>query len=99
MLRVKEICDQKGISIKELADRLSVTPSAISQSLSGNPSLKKIEEIADALDVDISELFAPKDSDSFLAIISHEGELRRFDSVGELKQYLEEISEEETKKG
>ena len=56
MLRVKEICREKGISQKELADQLGITASALNQSITGNPSLDKILSIAEALGVTVSEL-------------------------------------------
>jgi len=56
MLRVKEICKQKGISQAELAKKMGVSASALNQSIVGNPSLDKLKDIANALEVTISEL-------------------------------------------
>ena len=56
MLRVKEICRQRGISQAELAKEMGVSASALNQSIVGNPSLDKLKEIAKALEVSISEL-------------------------------------------
>lgn len=59
MLRVKNICKQQGITLKELADRMEVTPEAVTRILSdkGNPSLSTLEKIAKALDLEVYELF------------------------------------------
>lgn len=56
MLRVKDICREKGISQKDLADKLGITASALNQSITGNPSLDKLLGIANALGVTVSEL-------------------------------------------
>lgn len=55
--RIKEICKEKGIAMGSLAEKLGITSVSLSQCLSGNPSLKRLQEIADALGVDLIELF------------------------------------------
>ncbi|MDD3229592.1 MAG: helix-turn-helix transcriptional regulator [Oscillospiraceae bacterium] len=64
MLRVKEICKQKGISQKDLADRLGISPSALAQSVGGNPGLDKVVSIANALNVTVSDLVGDKEPDN-----------------------------------
>lgn len=64
MLRVKEICKQKGISQAELAKKIGVSASALNQSIVGNPSLDKLKDIANALDVSLSELVGDDVSDN-----------------------------------
>lgn len=56
---VREILKEKGISIKELAARMGVTPSAVSQLLANpNPSIQQLERIANIIEVDVMDLFA-----------------------------------------
>lgn len=57
MVNVKRICKEKGISQAELAEKLGISPSALNQRISGNPTLDKIEETAKALGVPVSDLF------------------------------------------
>lgn len=60
-LRIKALCKEKGITMAELANRLNINPITLSQSLNGNPTLSRLNEVATALGVDIYELFeAPK---------------------------------------
>lgn len=62
MEQVKEILRRKGMTAKELAAKLGISEGALSKSLSGNPTLERIEQIASALDVPVSALFeAPKE--------------------------------------
>lgn len=57
MLRVQELCKQRGLTMQELAKRMDVTYQALYASVSGNPTIGKLSEIAKILDVDITDLF------------------------------------------
>ncbi|AQX00445.1 helix-turn-helix transcriptional regulator [Elizabethkingia sp. HX WHF] len=56
-LRIKEICKEKGMMLKDVADKINITEVGLSKSLNGNPTLKRLEEVAKALNVDFLELF------------------------------------------
>lgn len=60
-LRIKDILKEKGISSKELAESLGKAPQYISNIINGGKgaSLSTLSEIADILNVNMSELFAP----------------------------------------
>lgn len=58
-IRLKELCKQKGITQKELANTLGVTEITLTRVNSGNCSLTLLERIATALNVPIQELFNP----------------------------------------
>lgn len=87
MLRVKEICKEQGITQAELSKRLNVSPSALNQSIIGNPSLDKIQEIANALEVPITELFASA-NDEFIGVIRIGGDTHVVNSEQDLKKLL-----------
>ena len=57
--RVKAFMALHGIRVKELANRLNVTPSNVTQMLSdkNDMNLSSIQRIADALGADIREFF------------------------------------------
>lgn len=55
--RIKEIIKEKGTTIDAIAKKIGVQPSAISQSISGNPTMERLQQIADALGVHITDLF------------------------------------------
>ena len=56
-LRIKEICKEKQITMKEIAEKLGINPITLSQSLNGNPTLSRLQEVADILGVGVPELF------------------------------------------
>lgn len=60
-LRIKEILKERNITQQQLADMLGITRSAITQQLAGKPSLATLERIAEALGVEMWELFASKE--------------------------------------
>lgn len=59
-LRLKELMNLKGISREELASKVGVSMTTISNINSGTyPTIKLLLQIAEALDVDIREMFVP----------------------------------------
>ena len=56
-LRIKEIIKEKGTSVNALAEKMGITRVGLSQHINGNPSVEVLERIADALEVDVTELF------------------------------------------
>jgi len=58
--RIKEISDQKGITLKDLAQRSGVARESLSGQVFKNPTLKTLSKIADVLGVEVYELFEIK---------------------------------------
>jgi len=56
MNRIKEVLKSKRVTQKELALRLGVSEPVVSNSISGNPTLQTLNDIAKALNVRVSEL-------------------------------------------
>ena len=57
-MRIRDILKEQGITTKELAEKMGISQSALNQSISGNPSVKVLTNIADALNVPLWQLFA-----------------------------------------
>lgn len=70
-IRLKELCKQKGITQKELANTLGVTEITLTRVNSGNCSLTLLERIATALNVPIQELFNPPSENKITLICPH----------------------------
>lgn len=62
--RISELCKEKGITQKDLAAKIGMTPVGIAKAASGNPTVDTLEKIANALGVQVTELFAPTSDDS-----------------------------------
>ena len=57
-MRIKELLDERGMTYADLAHRLGIRPSSLSQAISRNRlSAEYLERIATVLHVSIGELF------------------------------------------
>ena len=56
-LRINELLQEKGLRIKDLADKMGTDVSNLKKSLSNNPKLSTLHEVATALSVELHELF------------------------------------------
>lgn len=89
-LRIKEICKEKGILQKELADKIGVTDIALRASLKGNPTVGTLEKVAKALDVTITELFAAPNNELY-GLVKYKGLTYKIDSREALENLLNTV--------
>lgn len=89
--RVKELCRQRGIQLKDLAKAMGIAPESLSRAINGNPQLSTIKSIAANLDITVSDLFALREQVPLNAIIVCKGQSYVTQSLSELKQIVEEI--------
>lgn len=60
-IRIKEVLSEKGVTQKELASLLGISEVGMSKIVTGNPTVETLNKIANALGVDIWELFVSRD--------------------------------------
>lgn len=89
--RVKELCRQRGIQLKDLAQKMGIAPESLSRAINGNPQLSTIKSIAANLDISVSDLFALKEQVSLNAIIVCNGQSYVAQNLSELKQIVDGI--------
>ena len=89
--RVKELCRQRGIQLKDLAQKMGIAPESLSRAINGNPQLSTITSIADNLGISISELFAVKEQIPLNAIIVCRDKTYTAQTLSELKLLVNEI--------
>lgn len=54
---LKDVLKRLGMSQREVAEKMGISPSVLNMRISsGNPTLKSIEEIADAIGVSVTDL-------------------------------------------
>ena len=70
---LKEICRRKGLSLTDVANRMGTSPSNLLSSVKGNPTITKLEDIAEALQVSIAELLT-KRPEKALGLVLIDGE-------------------------
>ena len=92
--RVKELCRQRGIQLKDLAQKMGIAAESLSRAINGNPQLSTITSIADNLGISISELFAVKEQIPLNAIIVCRDKTYTAQTLSELKLLVNEIERE-----
>lgn len=89
--RIKELCQFKGITQKELADRMGISDISLNKTLRGDyPQLQTLERISDALEVNISDLFVRDESKSEVnGYIKVKGIIYEVHSFDDLRKLLD----------
>lgn len=89
-LRVKYLIKQKGMTMQQFAEILGVTRDTLTRNINRNPTLETLERIANALGVDISELFVRNTPDSEVnGYVKVKGTLYEVHSFEDLRKLLE----------
>lgn len=94
MLRIQEICKEKGITMQDLSKRMGVTYQALYANASGNPTIGKLQEIADALGVPFSSLFQQAGNSELVALINYRGEFYKATTIKDLEEVVKKIKKE-----
>ena len=56
VLRIKEVCKAKGLTMTKLAEMLSISPVSLSSAVNGNPTVTWLQKVADVLEVEVADL-------------------------------------------
>lgn len=95
-LRIKEVCSEKGISQKELGEKIGLSATSLSRISSGeqNPSFDTLEKISSALGVEVWQLFTRStSSDEFIALVKNGKEYHCALTLKELEEIVKRIKE------
>lgn len=61
-LRIEELCKQRGLRMSDLAAKMGVNQANLASSLKGNPTVSRLEAVANVLGVGIADLFVKPSS-------------------------------------
>lgn len=95
--RIKEIIKEKGMTMQQLAEELGIHRTNLSTSLSGNPTLSRLEDIAKILDVKVTDLFRVDEGvkeKKLNGFVEFDGEIFRINSIEDLVELLNKVKEE-----
>lgn len=56
-MEIRRIIKEKGMTVKEVADKMGITQSSLNQTISGNPSVRKLENIAEVIGCKVGDFF------------------------------------------
>lgn len=87
--RVKELVKKSGMTLESFAESLGYSRQNLTKTLSNNPTIGTLERIANALNVEVSELFAPKED--FIAFVRANGETHTFTRMCDLVHWIHGI--------
>lgn len=83
MYTIKEIAKAQNVTLKELAQKIEMSPNTLSRIINGeNTTVETLQRIAEVLKVGLRELFV---SDGTFGIIEHKGTTYKISSLAELK--------------
>lgn len=64
-MNIKKVIKAKGLTLKEVADRMGITTAGLSQHLKGNPSVQTLQRIADAIGCEVGDFFTASANPAF----------------------------------
>lgn len=92
-LRIKELCKEKHITMAEIAEKIGINPITLSQSLNGNPTLSRLQEVADILGVSVPELFEPPTDNSIYGVLYVGRKAHLIENRQDIQELLKKIPE------
>ena len=102
---IKSIIKEKGYTIQDVAKKMGVNRVTLTLTLQGNPTYKKLKEIADAINCDIVDFFRDetnnpsilheKEECELTALIQHKGDFYKATTLAELDKIVGEIKEKQ----
>lgn len=73
-MNIKKHIKNKGFTISKVAELMEVSQPALSKMLDGNPTINKLQEIADIIGVSLSELVSDESEKQTFITCPHCGE-------------------------
>ena len=61
MVDIKKVIREHGLTLTEMGNKLGVTKSSMTQLVSGNPTLSRLQDMAKVLGIPVSELLRDTD--------------------------------------
>lgn len=95
--RIKEILKEKGMTMLQLAEELGIHRTNLFTSLSGNPTLSRLEEIAKILDVKVTDLFKEDEGvkeKKLMGFVEFDDKIYKINAVEDLEELLKKLKEE-----
>lgn len=103
-MNIKKVIREHGWTLERLASEMKgkdgakgISQPSVSSIINGNPTLDKLQEIAQIIGVSLSELVADNNM-SLTALVDYKGTLYRADNIGELEKVVEKIKTAENER-
>lgn len=98
-LRILELCRRTGKTQTELAEMIGLSRVGLSKAINGNPTIATLEKIANALNVEIWELFTSStETGDFMALVKNGEKYYHALTLFELEKIVAEIKDRSKEK-
>lgn len=93
---IKQLLKERRMTFQQLADTIGIHRVNLSSSLSGNPTLGRLEEIANVLEVDIVDLFAkvPSKQNKLNGFVEYQDQIHKIKTIEDLETLLNLVKEQ-----
>lgn len=89
---IKRVIKDKGYTIQDVAGMIGVNRVTLTNTISGNPTYRKMKQIADAIGCQVTDFFADEENKSdFASYIRYKGIHYTADTLDEFLKQVEEI--------
>ena len=90
--RIKELCQERGITQKELAEKMGISDISLNKTLRGEyPQLQTLEKIANTLNVPIAELFEKQNTNDIIGFVKVGDTVHEVKSAEDIKKLAENL--------
>lgn len=93
-LKITELAHQRGMTMAEVAKLIGISRVNLSNSLNGNPTLSRLEEVARILHVEVPDLFDKEERCSVTGYLEYDNKIVKIDSIEGLRTVLAEADSE-----
>jgi transcriptional regulator with XRE-family HTH domain len=96
---VREILQERGLKLKDLAEQIEMKPESLTRALQGNPQYSTLKKIADYLNISVRDLLREEKTEQVNTVqvnremkscIFYDNEMYTFNTREELENFLKE---------
>ena len=93
-LKITELAHQRGMTMSDIAKLIGISRVNLSNSLNGNPTLSRLEEVARILHVEVPDLFDRQEKASVSGYLEYKKKIVKIDSIEGARAFMAEIDTE-----
>lgn len=90
-LKITELAHRRGMTMSDIAKLIGISRVNLSNSLNGNPTLSRLQEVARILQVDVPDLFEKEEKTSVSGYLEYANKIVKIDSIENLRAVSAEI--------
>lgn len=84
-LKITELAHQRGMTMSDIAKLMDISRVNLSNSLNGNPTLSRLQEVARILHVEVPDLFDREEQTCVSGYLEYNNKIVKIDSIESLR--------------